>query len=135
MSQFRGIAFPFQKGKKSFPAGAEDDELIKQSLVQLVMTGKNERIMRPDVGAASHRYIFENNDEILQQLAETEIAFLINRYEPRVSLTSISAVRGDQLEDIGLPSENEASSVVITIRYIVLATRRTDQVTLTLSPG
>lgn len=134
MAQFIGFAFPFQKGTSEFPESATDAELIKQALVQLVLTGTGERVMRPDFGGSAYRYVFEDNDIVLQQLVETELFFLIARYEPRVSVVSIEAVRGDQL-DTATKSENEASSVVITISYIILSTRSPDQLTITLTGG
>lgn len=129
MAQFVGFAFPFKKGATAFPEVATDDDLIKQALVQLVLTGAGERVMRPDYGSSAYSYIFEPNEDILQQRIETELSALILRYEPRVAVTSIEVVRGNPALD------SEASTVTITINYIVIATRNSGTAEIELSAG
>lgn len=129
MAQFIGFAFPFKKGSASFPDVATDNDLIKQALVQLVLTGSGERVMRPDYGSSAYGFVFEPNDDILKQRVETELTVLIGKYEPRVALIGITVQRGNPDLD------SEASSVVITIEYVVLATKTMDQVNITLSAG
>lgn len=134
MSQFIGFSFPFRKGTSEFPEVATDDDLIKQSLVQIVMTGTGERVMRPDFGGTAHRYVFEPNDLVLQQLVQSELYFLISKYEPRVSVISITALRGDQVDVVTNQDEEEAS-LVITITYIVLASSKLSTLTISLGSG
>lgn len=129
MAQFIGFSFPFRKGATSFPEVATDDALIKQALIQLVLTGTGERVMRPDYGSSAYSYIFEPNEEILQQRIETELSALILKYEPRVAVTSIEVVRGNQNLD------SEASTITITINYVVIATRTSGEAEISLSPG
>lgn len=83
--------------------------------------------MRGNFGSNVYSYVFENNDELLQERIQLELAQLIGAYEPRVALLGVDVVRGDQ--------NNEATStqVEITINYIVLATRQPGTATLTLS--
>jgi uncharacterized protein len=109
---YNGIKFPFQKGGTSFPRAATDDELIKDSLIQLVLTMSGERVMRPEFGTNALAFIFENNDDVLGNLLRAEIQGVVARYEPRIQLTDIGVTQRD-------------SEVIITISYIVLATRRT----------
>jgi phage baseplate assembly protein W len=108
---FRGIQFPFQSGNTSFPAAATDDDLIKQSLIQIVLTQKGERIMRPDFGTRALSFIFENNDDTLAEAIRTDLATAVAKYEPRVLLKKIEITRED-------------SQVVVDIRYVVVASRR-----------
>lgn len=108
---YRGIKFPFQKGDTSFPAAATDEELIQDSLLQLVMTMNGERIMRPDVGTNALTFIFENNDVVLSNLLRAEIHGVVAKYEPRVQVTDILVERRD-------------SEIILTITYVILATRR-----------
>lgn len=129
MALFIGFSFPFRKGETSFPAVATDNDLIKQALIQLVLTGTGERIMRPEFGSAAFAYVFENNDDMLQQRLETELTQIIHKYEPRVALLGVAVERGDPR------LESEATSVIVTISYIVLATRKTDEAQITLSTG
>jgi phage baseplate assembly protein W len=108
---YNGIKFPFQKGGTSFPRAATDDELIKDSLVQLILTMNGERIMRPEFGSNALTFIFENNDDVLGNLLRAEIQGVVARYEPRIQITDIGVGQRD-------------SEIIITISYIVLATGR-----------
>lgn len=109
---YNGIKFPFQKGGTSFPRGATDDELIQDSLIQLVLVAVGERVMRPEFGTNALAFIFENNDDVLGNLLRAEIQGVVARYEPRIRITDIVTTQQD-------------SEIIITISYIVLATRRT----------
>lgn len=129
MPQFIGFSFPFRKGSTSFPEVATDDALIKESLVQLILTGRGERVMRPDVGSGAFRHIFEDNDEVLATLIQNEVSQVIGQYEPRVSLLSVNVAKGDP------DTDNGPASVIVTINYIVLATVTVGTLTLTLSSG
>jgi hypothetical protein len=129
MPQFIGFSFPFRKGSTSFPEVATDDALIKQSLVQLILTGRGERVMRPDVGSGAFRFIFEDNDDFLLTVIQTEVNQVVSKYEPRVSLISVDVTKGDPDTDTG------ANSVIVTLRYIVLATVTAGTLTMSLSSG
>lgn len=112
-SFFRGIRFPFRRGTTSFPEGATDDDLIKQSLIQIVLTQKGERVMRPDFGSKALTFVFENNNDTLAEIVRTDLAMAIAKYEPRVLLRAIGVTQKD-------------TQIIIDIQYVVVATR-TDQ--------
>lgn len=119
MATFLGIAFPFQAGAQEFPASATDADLIRQSIIQIIMTQKGERLMRPDFGSNVMRYIFENNTPTLAMQLKTEVYSAITKFEPRAIIQSVDV-------------EQEDSAVTITITFIVLATNQQDTVTLEL---
>jgi len=108
---FRGIKYPFQKGTTSFPAISEGDDVIKDSLLQLVLTMNGQRIMRPTVGTNALSFVFENNDAVLGNLLRAEIQGVVAKYEPRVQVLDVIV-------------EQKGSEIIITVGYIVLATRR-----------
>lgn len=114
-SIFRGFAFPFSSSSLSFPAGSTDDDLIHDSIVQLVLTMRCERVMRPDLGCNAYSFIFENEDDVLAELIRTEVMAVISRYEPRVAVSDVTVERDD--------TTSSMSSVLVTIKYVVLATR------------
>lgn len=119
MASFRGIAFPFGKSKVSFPEKVEDDELVKQSIVQIVTTVKGERVMRPEFGSSAFAFIFENNNEILAELIKDEISRCITRFEPRAILRNVAVQR-------------QNSEVIVTIVYVVALTGTQDKVSVTV---
>lgn len=109
---YRGVAFPFQKGSQSVPAGTIDDDLVRMSLQQILQTQRGERPMRPQFGCDIQQYVFENNDDILTQIIRSEISTTIARWEPRARLDNISFTRDDAF-------------VTILIEYTVVATGTT----------
>jgi phage baseplate assembly protein W len=114
---YQGLKFPFQKGDTSFPAAATDDELIQDSLIQLVLTRNGERIMRPDVGTNALTFVFENNDEVLSNLLRSEIQGVVAKYEPRVQI-------------IDMVVEQRDTTVILTITYVILTTGRVASATI-----
>lgn len=120
MSTFRGIMFPFQKGSVSFPAGVEDAELIRQSIIQILLTEKGERVMRPDFGSGVLSRVFDNNDALTASLMQAEISSAIGRWEPRVIVQGVSIVQDD-------------ANLTVTVNYVIIATRQQDSVSLQLA--
>jgi hypothetical protein len=121
ISFFRGINFPFKKGKTALPEPVVDAELVKQSLQQIVLTGRNQRVMRPDFGCDAYSFVFESNDDLLGELIRTEVGAAIARFEPRVVV-----------QDIGVARDTEKGEVVVTIQYVLVATRALDTVQVSL---
>ena len=123
MAQYVGFKFPFQKGDTSFPAQAEDAELIKDSLIQILLTQKGERTMRPDFGSNVMAYIFDNNTPAMAELLRNEIQTAIGRFEPRVYVDLVQVVQLD-------------ATVEVDIRYIILSTGKEDTLGVSIpTPG
>jgi phage baseplate assembly protein W len=114
---YRGLAYPFQKSDQAFPAPAYDDALVKQSLEQLLLTTPTERVMRGEFGCNLHKFVFENNDDLLPQLMQLEIAAAIGRWEPRASF-------------IGLDFQRNETTLIVQVNYVVVATGTLDDVTI-----
>jgi len=119
---YRGIAFPFHRSTTSLPAAVSDDELIRQSLVQIVMTRKGERVMRPDFGTNVITFVFENNDALLEELVKSDVFTAIGRYEPRVIVTDVVVTRTD-------------TTVDVAVVYVVTATGGAGSVGLSFATG
>jgi len=116
---YNGIRFPFQKGGTSFPDGATNDDLIRDSLLQLVMTMNGERIMRPTFGTNAMTFVFENNNEALSNLLRAEVQGAIAKFEPRIQMSDLVV-------------EQRGDEVILTIVYIVLATRKAGAATIAI---
>jgi uncharacterized protein len=126
MALYLGFQFPFQKGPTGFPAQAVDNALIQQSLVQLVMTGRGERVMRPLVGSNAYGFVFESTGATLVALLQTEIRNVITKYEPRVVLQNVQVAINDA-------TGMKPSTVIVTINYIVVINQSAQQVTITMA--
>lgn len=111
---YRGIGFPFRRGPAGFPMPVTDDDLLWDSLVQLILTGAGERVMRLDAGSQVLRFIFEADNVLLGELIAADVAQLVARYEPRVLLQTV------KVESV-TPEEGE---ITLRVVYINRATGR-----------
>lgn len=117
-----GIAFPFQVGSQSVPLAASNEDLIKMSLVQIIMTQPGERYMQPDFGCGALNFIFEPDGEELEEYIKDTVTRSISQWEPRVTVNSVDVERNSMF----------GGQVIITVRYTVIATRQTQNVNVTL---
>ena len=66
------------------------DAAIIQSLKNLLSTGKYERLMQPDIYSNLKQHLFQPLDNITASAINNEVRSVINKYEPRVSLTEVN---------------------------------------------
>lgn len=112
---FRGLAYPFKQDSVALPAPVTDDELVKQSILQILTTSRGERIMRPQFGCNLERFVFDNNAELMGQMLRAEIVASVGQFEPRANIVDISL-------------EPQESSLVVTVVYEVVATKTLNSV-------
>lgn len=124
---FRGISFPFRRSGTQVPAEATDDDLIRESLTQLILTATGERLMRPEVGSGATSFVFETNDELLAVQIRTTIGNAIAKLESRVIVERIQVERV-RSDEAGSP--RDLDSVVVTVSYVVPATQQRDDVSV-----
>jgi phage baseplate assembly protein W len=117
------FSFPFRSGDTSFPQRSDTDEdAIKSSLIQIVTTGKGERVMRGGFGCDAFAMVFENTDSLFRRKAEREIRSSVSRWEPRVRIDAVAVEAHDEL--------NEPGRVRITIDYTIVLSGEQDKVTV-----
>lgn len=66
------------------------NDAIIQSMLSLLQTNKYERLMQPDIYSGLKGHLFEPLDAITASAISNEISAVINKYEPRVSLTNVN---------------------------------------------
>ena len=98
MAIIRTISFPFQVGELSFPKEATDDDAILASVVQILTTGRGERIMRPDFGCDAFSFLFETQSEEFRLMVEREVRTALVTWEPRIEVNSVSVSTDDVVE-------------------------------------
>jgi phage baseplate assembly protein W len=124
---YQGLAFPFGPGPTSFPEIAQDDKLVRDALIQLILTGLGERVMRPELGSDAFSFVHEDNDTLLTSAIRTTVGNAIARNESRVILQNIDIQRHR--------NEGEGSyldTVIITVFYVVKATQQQGKVSVAL---
>ena len=67
----------------------KDAEAIKQSIMNILLTGRGERPFNPEFGGNLRAYLFENFDAITQAAMENVIINSLRNYEPRVRVDNV----------------------------------------------
>ena len=65
-------------------------EAIKASLKNLIQTKNYERPFHPEIGCQIHGLLFENFTPVVKQVMRRTIEQMIDKFEPRVTLTDVS---------------------------------------------
>ena len=69
----------------------KDDEAVKQSIKNLVLTYPGERLMQPFIGGGIRALLFENITPAVLNLIENLVKSTISTYEPRADIINVSA--------------------------------------------
>jgi len=115
---FKGLAF--KTGAKSFPENVEDAALIRQSILNILLTERGERLMRPTFGSGLLSRVFNNNDPILESVLQAEVFTAIGKWEPRAIVQGVETERND-------------STVTVTVSFVVASTREQSSLSLQLA--
>ena len=83
---------PFIGGPQNVMSRQEDEQLIKNDLLQLLLTVPGERVMRPTFGVNLRNAVFEPNDTSTVASLEQEIRSSIEEYERRVIVDDVQIV-------------------------------------------
>jgi phage baseplate assembly protein W len=107
------LAFPFQLGQAGFPALADPNQAVFCSILALLMTGTNERLMHVDMGVNLHRLVFDSLTPILQARIATEVTRAIESYEPRAEVLSVDSRMSDK-------SDGVETAIIVDVQYRVI---------------
>jgi phage baseplate assembly protein W len=90
MALFYGMNPPFIGGPQNILSRQEDEKLIKNDILQLLLTVPGERVNRPDFGTELRSFVFEPNSLNELSTLESNIASAIGRFETRVEILNLS---------------------------------------------
>lgn len=77
----------FNKGLKGYPTTASGIDKVRKAIEFILMTGKGERVMRPEFGSGVWKYVFE--PEVIVSLIQSEVYEALRLYEPRIEIEKI----------------------------------------------
>lgn len=100
-----------------------DENSVKQSLKNLVLTKPYERPFNPDLSSEVAGLLFENADVFTANNIRKTIEFLITNYEPRVKLKSGS---------IDVQPDLDRNTMNVRIEYEVVAINEPQELTIKL---
>ena len=84
-----GVAFPLQVDRRGGIALAHDETDVDQAIQLILGTAPGERPMRPEFGCGVHDFVFDTIDASTVSRMETEIRHALDRWEPRIEVSSI----------------------------------------------
>ena len=92
-ARWYGYNAPFFGGQEKVLSRQEDEKLIKNDLLQLLLTVPGERVMRPTYGVELRSSVFDMNDDVTIDAIRQSISVAINEEEPRVILEVLELTR------------------------------------------
>ena len=98
-----------------------DEDAVKESIKNLIMTDTGERLFQPNIGCDVRRQLFNNFTPQTKFSIESAITTTIGQYEPRCQLISVDA----------RPSTDD-NSILITIIFNVINIAEPVELVLTL---
>jgi phage baseplate assembly protein W len=103
-------------------ARVTNEESVKQSIRNLILTNRSERLFQPLAGSRINSLLFENFDSSLVSSIETEIRETISLYEPRANIERVNITE----------SQIDNNSLEITILFSIINIPQIIEMTLFL---
>lgn len=96
-----GLAFPMRlDGIGGVLTQSENLGALKDGVIQLIMTSRGARVMRPDYGTDLRKSMFEPMDSASIATLRAQISDTIAKYEPRVVLQQLNVFPQDELNTL-----------------------------------
>ena len=96
-----GMAFPMRwDGIGGVLTQSENLGALKDGVIQLIMTSRGARVMRPDYGTDLRKSMFEPMDSASIATLRAQISDTIAKYEPRVVLQQLNVFHQDELNTL-----------------------------------
>jgi phage baseplate assembly protein W len=96
-----------------------DEEAVKESIKNLILTNRGERLMQPLIGGNVQAMLFENNTPAIIKLIQEQIKTVIREYEPRATLIDVivrSSIDESTVEvDVYFYINNVAEPISVTV--------------------
>jgi hypothetical protein len=95
-SIYRGWNAPFVGGNQGLMSLQSDERLIKNDILQLLLTSPGERVMMPNFGTPIRTAPFEQLDQVTTDELERAIRRSLDAYEKRVIVDDVLLSRIDE---------------------------------------
>ena len=98
-----------------------DEEAVKESIKNLILTDRGERLFQPEIGSDIRKMLFENIDNATIEVIKDLVRTTIRNYEPRVNLigvdvlTSIDSLQVDIVITFNIINRLEPVTFVVTL--------------------
>jgi phage baseplate assembly protein W len=99
---FFGFNPPFLGGPQNVLSRQEDDRLIKNDILQLLLTVPGERVMRPLYGVPLRSFVFEQSTSSDIDILRSQIIDAITETDKRVTVEEVTIDRDDERNGINI---------------------------------
>lgn len=113
-----GINLPLS-GTSVLDSTYQSKDAIKANIVNLLLTGKGERPLNPNLGSPLRDFLFENITESKLREIKVELTNILNVYFPDISVTQLDIL-----------SQPDQKVIVVYLRYSVVNTNIEDEIQL-----
>lgn len=79
-----------------------NEEAVKQSIKNLILTNKGERLFQPNIGASIRKLLFENMNQQTYTIIKQNITNTLELYEPRCELLDVIVVPREEQHSINI---------------------------------
>ena len=105
---------------------SRDASAIKQAIVNLLLTNKGEKLFNPEYGSDIRSYLFEPLDYGTAAQIQRNIAYSVNKHEPRVQIEDLRA--NPNFDDNGFDVEmtysvRGSNDIPVTVDFFLARTR------------
>ena len=69
-----------------------NEDAVKDSLRNLIMTDKGERLFQPELGSDVRKSLFDNMTPAIIKMLEQNVRNVINNFEPRATIVEVEVV-------------------------------------------
>ena len=94
----KGFAFPLQANQRGGINVSKQEQKIRESILIILGTQYNERVMRPDFGCNLKSLVFAPNNAATSNLAQHYVEEGLTKWEPRIALDEV-IVENDNSEE------------------------------------
>lgn len=99
-----------------------NENAVKESIRNLILTDRGERLMQPNIGCDIRGSLFENITQSTMVILEQNIKSTIKTYEPRCNLRSVEVL-----------ANTETNELKVKIVFSVINTTTTSSLTIDLN--
>ena len=121
-AEFFGFNPPFFGGPQNILSRQEDDQLIKNDILQFILTIPGERVMRPSFGVNLRNAVFDPGDIESMVDLQNEIRESLLANDPRLNDVSVSITQNDDLNQmtvrVSAQLRNDPTKVVTVEQFL-----------------
>jgi len=116
-----GIAFPMRTdGIGGVLTQSENLAALRDGVIQLIMTPRGARVMRPDFGTDLKQTLFDPMDPMSIENLKSQIAQTIAKYEPRVVVKQLEVLPQEEQNTLRITLSISTKNDLLTTTNVAL---------------